>query len=68
MQDTSLRISDVARLIGRSVYTLRDWEKRGLITPRRDPTSGHRIFTHEDVQRMVLMTTPSWARLEESTQ
>jgi DNA-binding transcriptional MerR regulator len=36
--------------IGRSVETLRDWDRRGLLRARRD-SNGRRYYTDEDIER-----------------
>jgi DNA-binding transcriptional MerR regulator len=47
-----LPIRVVASLTGVNAITLRAWERRyGLIRPLRTPT-GHRLYTHEDVERI----------------
>jgi excisionase family DNA binding protein len=43
-----LSIAEVARLVGVSPATLRNWERQGHITPTRTP-NGHRRFTLGDV-------------------
>lgn len=43
-------IGAAADEIGRSVDTLRDWDRRGLLRASRD-TRGARIYTAEDIKR-----------------
>jgi len=46
-------IHDVARLTGLTGWTLRHYEKIGLIDPvARDPSSGHRTYAPSDVTRI----------------
>ncbi|MDF7641496.1 MerR family transcriptional regulator [Bifidobacterium sp. ESL0784] len=45
----TLRISDVSRLTGLPVPTLRYYERRGILAPRRDP-EGHRAYTRHDLE------------------
>jgi DNA-binding transcriptional MerR regulator len=46
-------IQEVARLTGLSVWTLRYYEKIGLIDPvDRDPSSGHRVYGPGDLARI----------------
>jgi DNA-binding transcriptional MerR regulator len=46
-------IHDVARLTGLSGWTLRYYEKIGLIDPiTRDPSSGHRVYAPGDLARI----------------
>jgi DNA-binding transcriptional MerR regulator len=43
-------IGAAAEGMGRSVDTLREWDRRGLLRARRD-SSGRRIYTAEDIER-----------------
>jgi len=48
-----LHIGDVAKLVGRHPDTLRRYEAKGLIpAPRREPFSGWRVWTREEVERI----------------
>lgn len=46
------RINEFARRVGRSVQTVRRWEKDGKLEPKRWP-SGHRYFDEADVKAML---------------
>ena len=43
-------ISTAAKMLGISVRMLREYEKDGLIKPLRNPSSGYRLFSNEDLQ------------------
>src|SRR4029077_1359447 len=45
----SLKIGDVAKLVGLSPTVIRMWESLGLARPRRT-ASRYRLYTREDVQ------------------
>lgn len=45
-------ISTVARQLGVSADTIRQWERRSLIAPPRRTASGKRLFTMRDVEAM----------------
>ncbi len=45
-------ISAVARQLGVSADTIRQWERRNLIAPPRRTASGKRLFTPIDVEAM----------------
>lgn len=46
-------IQEVARLSGLSQWTLRYYEKIGLVDPvSRDPSSGHRVYSASDLSRI----------------
>lgn len=51
--DTSLRIGDVARLVGTTPRTIRYYEEIGLLpeAPAR-PSGRHRLYTHAEVERL----------------
>lgn len=46
------RINEFAERLGRSVQTIRRWEKEGKLQAKRLP-SGHRYFDESDVQAML---------------
>ena len=52
--DTSLTIAEAAARAGVSVHTLRYYERAGLLTPIERNVSGHRRFTPEDVEWIVV--------------
>ena len=54
--DTSLTIAEAAARAGVSVHTLRYYERAGLLTPIERNVSGHRRFTPEDVEWIVVCT------------
>jgi DNA-binding transcriptional MerR regulator len=51
--DGSLRIGDVARLVGTTPRTIRYYEEIGLLpeSPTR-PSGGHRLYTRAEVERL----------------
>jgi DNA-binding transcriptional MerR regulator len=51
-----LTIAQAAREAGVSVHTLRYYERAGLLTPIERNGSGHRRFTPEDVEWVVVCT------------
>lgn len=50
-------IKDVARILGVTRRSIYNWEKAGKI-PRveRDPMSGYRIYTEEDLKKLKKIT------------
>lgn len=53
--EARLKIGAVANLTGLSAHNLRKWEERyGAVTPQRTG-SGERLYTREDVRRLVLI-------------
>ena len=53
--DELLTIGQVARAVGRSVETVRLWERHGIIRALRDPRTGYRLFRRDDID--VLLET-----------
>jgi DNA-binding transcriptional MerR regulator len=51
-----LTIGTAARILNRSVFTLRQWERRGKLVARRD-SSGRRLYNAEDVRQMAASMT-----------
>lgn len=46
--------TEVAKIIGICVMTLRRWEKAGIIpTAKRLPFSHHRVYTKEDIETIL---------------
>jgi DNA-binding transcriptional MerR regulator len=51
-----MTIAEAAREAGVTTHTLRYYERAGLLTPIERNGSGHRRFTHEDVEWVVVVT------------
>ena len=49
--DPELRIGEVARQVGVSPSTVRAWERKGMVQPRRGQ-GGHRRYGSDDVARL----------------
>ena len=49
--DPGLRIGEVARQVGVSPSTVRAWERKGMVQPRRGE-GGHRRYGSDDVARL----------------
>jgi DNA-binding transcriptional MerR regulator len=54
--EPTLTIAQAASEAGVSVYTLRYYERAGLLTPIERNVSGHRRFTPDDVEWIVVCT------------
>jgi DNA-binding transcriptional MerR regulator len=48
--DRPLPVSAVAHRLGVSPATLRKWERAGILTPRREPATGYRMYRADDVR------------------
>ena len=50
-------VGEMAKLLGVTASTLRYYEQIGIIAPiARDPSSGHRAYTNEDIQSLVTIS------------
>jgi DNA-binding transcriptional MerR regulator len=47
-------IGPLARRLGIRPATLRKWERAGLVSPRRDPHTGYRVYNPPDVRDVLL--------------
>jgi DNA-binding transcriptional MerR regulator len=50
-----LQVGEVARHVGVRVSTVRFWEAQGLLSPRRDPESGYRLYDAEQLRRSQIV-------------
>ncbi len=51
----SLRVGEVARLVGVRPSSVRFWEGEGLLHPRRDERSGYRVYDRDDIGRLRMV-------------
>jgi DNA (cytosine-5)-methyltransferase 1 len=56
--DELLTIGQVARAVGRSVETIRAWERDGIIQALRDPRTSYRLFRKADVDILLETLKP----------
>jgi DNA-binding transcriptional MerR regulator len=54
--ERELTVAEAAREAGVSAHTLRYYERAGLLTPVERNGSGHRRFTSEDLEWVVMIT------------
>jgi DNA-binding transcriptional MerR regulator len=54
--ERELTVADAAREAGVSAHTLRYYERAGLLPPVERNGSGHRRFTSEDIDWVVMVT------------
>ena len=53
--DHALPIGAVSRMIGISSHTLRKWESRYALVSTQRTTSGRRLYTQEDIEKLILV-------------
>jgi DNA-binding transcriptional MerR regulator len=49
-----LTIAEAAKSLGVTPSTLRNWDRRGKLTPRRHPINGYRIYDRAEIERLKL--------------
>ena len=54
-----LSISEVSKIFGIHQDTLRNWEKKGLISPLRVGTRGDRKYRPEDLEKIMAILRES---------
>jgi len=47
-----LTITQAAEILGVSVVTLRRWDQAGKFQAKRDPMSGYRVYSENDVRAL----------------
>ncbi|MEV7633016.1 MerR family transcriptional regulator [Microbacterium sp. NPDC089318] len=55
MERLTMRIGDVAERTSLSLRTLRHYDELGLVTPSARTHGGFRLYTEEDVSRLMLV-------------
>jgi DNA-binding transcriptional MerR regulator len=55
-EQAEMTIAQAAREVGVSAHTLRYYERAGLLTPIGRNGSGHRRFTREDLEWVIVVT------------
>lgn len=53
MTERYLTIKDAAKILGVTPLTLRNWDKKGVLTAHRNPINNYRMYRHADVFDLV---------------
>ena len=53
MNDRYLTIKEVAEILSVTPLTLRNWDRKGLLTAFRNPINNYRLYRHSDVAELV---------------
>jgi len=48
-----LTINEVAKLLGVTPLTLRNWDKKGKLKALRNPINNYRIYKHEEIELLL---------------
>ena len=53
MNERYLPLKEVARIIGVTSLTLRNWDKKGLLAAYRNPVNNYRVYRYADVADFI---------------
>ena len=53
MNEVYVGIGEASELLGVSASTLRNWDKQGILVPKRRLSSGKRFYTTEQLNRVI---------------
>ena len=51
--ETFISIKKAADMLGVTALTLRNWDKKGKLTPLRHPINNYRVYRLDDIQKLV---------------
>ena len=52
-----LTVSQAARFLGVSTWTLRNWDRDGKLVAVRNPINGYRLYRREDLEALLAAVT-----------
>lgn len=70
MNERYLTIKKVAKVLGVTPLTLRNWDKKGLLIAHRNPVNNYRLYRYSDVADFLVQigktgpTRPSSGKLK----
>ena len=53
MNERYLSLKEVAKIIGVTPLTLRNWDKKGILAAYRNPANNYRVYRYADVADFV---------------
>lgn len=53
MEKGLVTIKSAAEILGVSVETLRNWDRRGFLKAKRSPQNGYRLYNISELQKML---------------
>lgn len=53
MNDRYLTVKEVSKIIGVTPLTLRNWDRKGLLTAFRNPVNNYRLYRYADIAAFV---------------
>ena len=48
-----ISIKQASQMLGVTALTLRNWDKKGKLTPSRHPINNYRVYKREDIERLI---------------
>lgn len=48
-----LTIKDAAKIVGVTTLTLRNWDKKGLLTAYRNPMNNYRVYRLDQIEMLL---------------
>ncbi len=56
-QSKLINIKDVAKMLGVTPLTLRNWDKAGKLKALRHPLNNYRVYKREDIEKLIEQIT-----------
>ncbi len=53
MEKRYLSIKEAAKIVGVTPLTLRNWDKKGLLTAYRNPLNNYRVYRSDQIQVLL---------------
>lgn len=48
-----LTINEAAKIVGVTALTLRNWDKKGLLTAYRNPLNNYRVYRQDQIEMLL---------------
>ena len=53
MNERYMALKEVAKILGVTPLTLRNWDKKGVLTAYRNPVNNYRVYRYADVADFI---------------
>lgn len=53
MEKRYLTIQEATKILGVTTLTLRNWDKRGILTPYRNPINNYRVYRLDQLEHFL---------------
>lgn len=51
--DDYIGVGYTAKMLGISIRTLREWDRKGIIKPYRNPSNNYRMYKPDEVKKLL---------------